>query len=571
MDKIILKQTSSLEKVFLNSDGNFPAYDKVSAFKNERVAYQIAFTKTCEEPMHHLTVRCGFNVKVESPIKDYVDLRVVGNVPSTMPVFPYEGGSDDNYMCKEIGLYPDPIFKMSSNRLYSGMNIWSSLFVLVDLKGEVPAGEYPIDLVFEIDDPQWEISTKQVQFENGETSIKKRFTVKVMDAILPEHNMLVSQWFHTDCIYKYYDIECFSERHWELIEKFIKMAVDYGLTGILTPVFTPPLDTFIGCERPTVQLVDIYRENGVYSFDFTKFDRWVDLCKKNGVIYYEMPHLFTQWGAEACPKIMVTENGETKNAFGWDVAAESEEYTEFLKVFLPALVDRIRKNGIEETTFFHISDEPEDKHLEHYLRLKDTVTPLLEGFLITDALTHYEFYKNGVIDRPIVSINNLDPFIENNVPDLFGYYCCGQFYEVSNRFFSMPSARNRIIATQLYKFNLAGFLQWGFNFYYSKGSEFLLDPFRNTDSLYSFQSGDAFSVYPDKNGPLESLRLVVFAEALQDLRAMKMLEKYIGRDGVIKLIEEHAEMEITFKKYPQSADYILSLRERINREIEERL
>ena len=35
---------------------------------------------------------------------------------------------------------------------------------------------------------------------------------------------------------------------------------------LLTPVFTPPLDTTVNGERLTVQLVDVRRDAGVYSF-----------------------------------------------------------------------------------------------------------------------------------------------------------------------------------------------------------------------------------------------------------------------------------------------------------------
>ena len=61
----------------------------------------------------------------------------------------------------------------------------------------------------------------------------------------------------------------------------------------LTLVFTPPLDTYVGGERPTVQLVDVIVENGKYSFNFDKLKRWVDLCSKSGIKYFEISHLFT--------------------------------------------------------------------------------------------------------------------------------------------------------------------------------------------------------------------------------------------------------------------------------------
>lgn len=47
-----------------------------------------------------------------------------------------------------------------------------------------------------------------------------------------------------------------------LIGNYMDAAVKCGVNMILTPVLTPPLDTAVGTERPTVQLVDIEVRDG---------------------------------------------------------------------------------------------------------------------------------------------------------------------------------------------------------------------------------------------------------------------------------------------------------------------
>ena len=568
MDRIILKQISSQEKVFLTDEVTAPEVENLTALKGDVLAYQIAYTKTEEADPHLLTCRCGFKIKVRSPLKKYITVNAVGNVPVEKPTFFTKAFPlDDYYIKKDIGLYPDPLFDIPNNRAYAGAHIWRSLFVSIRLPEDIPAGEYPVDIFFEISDPQW-TDECMVRFKNGKKGITKHMTIKVIDAALPKTDFIFSQWFHTDCIAEYYGTKMFSERHWKLIEQFVKTAVKNGINTILTPIFTPPLDTFVGSERPTVQLVDIEKNGDKYTFSFDKFDRWVALCQKCGITHFEMAHLFTQWGAEKTPKIVAKVDGKKKRIFGWDVASDSKEYFSFLEQFIPALIAQIEKNGIKDNTFFHISDEPNQEHLEHYKKLHSFVKPLLKDFTIFDALSSYDFYKTGAVDAPIVSINHIDHFLENNVNPLFGYYCCGQTDDVSNRFIAMPQSRNRIIATQLFKYNLTGFLTWGYNFYFSKGSEHLLNPFFVTDAVSAFPAGDSFSVYPGRNGPLESLRLIVFTQALCDLRAMRLLESYIGHDKVVKIIEEVAGMEITFRGYPHENDFMPTLRERINKEIE---
>jgi hypothetical protein len=61
-----------------------------------------------------------------------------------------------------------------------------------------------------------------------------------------------------------------------------------------------------------MQLVGVSKNGDKYTFDFTLLDKWVALCRKYGIEYFEMSHLFTQWGVGYCPKIIV----DGKNEFG---------------------------------------------------------------------------------------------------------------------------------------------------------------------------------------------------------------------------------------------------------------
>lgn len=107
---------------------------------------------------------------------------------------------------------------------------------------------------------------------------------------------------------------------------------ELGINMLLTPIFTPPLDTAVGGERTTVQLIDIVQDaDGSYKFDWSRLKRWCDLCLRNGIKYLEIPHLFTQWGAKAAPKIVVTVDGKNVKKFGWHTPALDSSYQSFFK------------------------------------------------------------------------------------------------------------------------------------------------------------------------------------------------------------------------------------------------
>lgn len=264
---------------------------------------------------------------------------------------------------------------------------------------------------------------------------------------------------------------------------------------------------------------------------------------------------------------MAAVDGEKRRIFGWETDAAGEAYREFLGEFLPALVAFIKENGLEERSYFHVSDEPSREHLEQYRTVSAMLREHLGEFPIIDALSDYAFYELGLIGIPIPANDHIEPFLAHGVEPRWTYYCVSQRQQVSNRFFHMPSSRNRIIGLQLYKFGMQGFLHWGFNFWYSQYSRKAIDPFRITDADMSFPSGDAFLVYPGEDGPIESIRLEVFAEALQDLRALELLEARIGKEAVVALLEEGLERPITFSDYPRSAAWLLEVRERVNGKI----
>lgn len=338
---------------------------------------------------------------------------------------------------------------------------------------------------------------------------------------------------------------------------------------ILTPLFTPPLDTEIGGDRPTVQLVDVERVGDSYRFSFERLERWVKLCNAAGVKYFEFSHLFTQWGAKHAPKVMATVDGQYKQLFGWETASNDPEYAAFITSMLTELVQFVKEHGLEKRVYFHLSDEPKLEDLETYQAASELVQPILKDFPMIDALSDYEFYKSGLIKNPIPASNDIQPFFDNDLEGLWTYYCCAQYKQVANRFFHMPSSRNRVLGMQLYKLKLKGFLHWGYNFWYAQFSKYAINPFQVTDAGGGFPAGDAFLVYPGEEGPIESIRMEVMVEALQDLRALELLEQKLGREQVVAMLEDGLEEEISLHTYPRETEWYIQKREQINRLIQD--
>ena len=509
------------------------------------ISFQAAYT------MIDPPVRDYVRLEVESPIEQYVHVRQVRHVPVRLAAYEDSG---DNYLRKIPGLYPDLLSEIGEHSLRAYPNQWDSLWVDVNPRGELEPGIYPVTL--------------RLKDDAGEAVAERTQYVEVLRGLLPEQRLMHTKWLHCDCLAQYYRVEVFSEEHWCIIENFVKKAVEGGINMILMPVHTPPLDTRRGGERLTTQLVDVAVENGEYRFDMTKVRRWIDMCKRCGVKYYEVAHLYSQWGAVAAPKIMATVDGEYRRLFGWETEATGEEYRRFLNAYVPALLQVFKEEGIDHAAFWHISDEPSLEQLDSYRAARDQVAGLLSGCRIMDALSNLDFYKTGAVDHPVPANNHIEPFLEAKVPGLWTYYCCGQYKDVSNMFISMPSARNRILGVQLVKYDIEGFLQWGYNFYNAQFSDYPIDPYANTDGDGFVPAGDTFQVYPGEGGvPEESIRMAVTTQAMQDLRAFEWLGELMGRSVVKEMIDEGLAEPVTFSRFPRSQDYLINLRRRVNQAI----
>ena len=538
MMEIRAKIVSSLEKVFLDEEPK--AFDgTVQGFLNERFSFQFAFSPS---------ERCRLRVHAVPPPGLCVRLRDVRSVPVSLPTYP---GADDHYLRKVPGLYPDLLDEPRPYGFFANAGCWYACWMDICPDENTAPGLYSVRI--------------QVKSETDEILLEHTQPVRILPGSLPAQKLIHTKWFHCDALSEYYHVEAFGEEHWRIIENYILAAVAGGINMILMPVHTPPLDTRVGSERPTMQLVEISVDHGEMTFHMEKLHRWIRMCRRCGVKYYEVAHLFTQWGAKHAPKIMATVDGRFQRLFGWDTDACSEEYAGFLRRYIPALLDVFREEGMDRNTFWHVSDEPHPDQMDAYLHARELVAPLLTGYTIMDALSSYEFYRKGIVPCPIPSDDHIQPFLDAKVSGLWTYYCCGQYKDVPNMFIAMPSARNRILGVLLYRYEIAGFLQWGYNFWNSIYSEYRINPFACTDGDGAWPAGDPFQVYPGPDGqPLESIRMAVTREAMQDLRAMQWLESLAGRDAVLALL---GDRPLTFTDYPREPEYLLELRERINAEI----
>lgn len=541
------KIISSQNKVFIDQNvEDFRELTEISALAGEKLSVQFIYS---DEKENYCPARPICNLILEGEMASFATVRDVRNVPVDRPVVP--GKFDSQYLRTTPGIYPDILTPLRyGGAVCPGRNklraVWIEMQIPTDYRG---TGELKVTL----DCPEHRIHT-----ENS-------LTVKVVRATLPPNDIYFTQWFYCDCLAGYYRVEPWSERHWQIVENFLKCAADRGRNMIYTPLLTPALNVNEPFERVPSQLVDVSVTGGEYSFSFEKLDRWCDLCLKLGFKYFEISHFFDQHKAQHSAKVYGVKDGEYGCLFGWETLSLDPEYTKFLRALITAFIDHMKKRGDDKRCFYHISDEPSLDILEHYKALKNSIGDLLVDYRIMDALSNLEFYTHGAIDIPVPQTDDIPAFVEYGVKDLWVYYACCQLIDVTNCYVAMPAYRTRSLGMQLYKYDIAGFLHWGFNYYYNRSSGDVINPFLDLGGEDWVPAGDTFMVYPGEDGkPQESTRLLTLEEALTDLRAFKLCESLYSKERVIAEIEAILGEEITFRRCAHSEDEMLRIRERIN-------
>lgn len=550
---LVTKVLSPLEKVFYtDSLTRFKTYKTSTALIGEFAAFEVAYYADEYAENSYQAYDCFAAVQLYCNGKEIDSSCAVLSAVEHMPSV-YAGVSEkdpDDYIKSEPGLYPDMLVPLTKDKTFTILpRLTGTLWVSIDTEN-LEGGNYT--------------AVVTITDENRVTVAAVEHKIKIIPARLPKQKIAVTQWIHTDCIADYYNIEVFSKDYWTAVRNTVKTAVKYGTNMIYTPLFTPPLDTNPGKERTTVQLVDVHKTADGYSFGFDKLRKWVDICRECGAEYFEMSHLFTQWGARHAPKIMADE----KQLFGWDTDADGDEYKNFLSQFLPELCSEIKHLGIADKTVFHISDEPALEHLESYRAASKTIHKYIGDFKVMDAMSEPIFYEEGLVDIPVPHVVHENKFAELRLNPHWIYYC-GSNKNCMGRTFGMHSARNRISGTQFYICGADGFLHWGFNFYNAARSVRRIDPFAVTDAGMKFVSGDSFMVYPAPNFELyNSIRLEVFRQGIDDMRALQLCESLYSREIVESVLTEvNGGEQVALHKIPKDTDFTLKMRKKINKMI----
>ncbi|MGB9759864.1 MAG: glycoside hydrolase domain-containing protein, partial [Thermoproteota archaeon] len=491
-EKFIVWASDPLVKIFKDTKPTPNAETSlyVEAVRNEYAAAQFAITVEKGNPKVHLKVEPlegpnGFKINFSTNFVGYVP--VAKNTPNTPGEELVHPAPFD---------FPDPLLNVDSVCLKSGETqpVWITIFV----PPEAPPGNY----------------TGKVYVFSEKANASVQVTLKVYPVILNSKRTLwLTNWFNVEGLANYYNVKAWSEEHWKLIRSYARFISKYRQNVIITPV---------------LQLIKfIEASDGTIRCDFSNFDRWVELFIEEGVVgRIEGGHLAfrREWEAKDFFSYEVTvykENGiEAYKLPSMNVT--SKEYYSFLSEFLPQLQKHLEEKGWISIYIQHLTDEPIPVNSESYRIFAGYVKELAPKIKIIEANQATEELV-GALDVWVPLLNQFD---ENQAfynqrkaagEEVWFYTCLAPTGKYPNRFIDYSLIKVRVLHWINFKYNLSGYLHWGLNYW----SE---DPFKNVEPN-NLPPGDAFIIYPGKEGPLSSIRFEVLRLGVQDYELLKMLEE----------------------------------------------
>jgi len=324
------------------------------------------------------------------------------------------------------------------------------------------------------------------------------------------HSPGYTNWFSPDIIAQRHGLKSWSEPFWQMLGRY----ADLMARGRQNTFWIRWRD-FVSVDK-----------DGNVTLDRPRFKRYVRLFLDRGFTRVEGGHLAGRhkgnWGS---PRLDLSLTGSDVNSEPGRAELATiltEVRTALAELDLPQQVQYLQ----------HLTDEPTDTNAESYTALAEQVRRHIAGVKIFEATMSLELV--GAVDHWCPQVQEYQKhrdFFEarKKAGDaVWVYTCLAPGGPWLNRLLDQERLRPTYLGWAMAKYDLAGFLHWGFN-HYRRG----VDPFAQSVVPHGqgppnfLPAGDSHVVYPGKDGPLSGQRFEAQRIGMEDAELLLLLK---GRD-----------------------------------------
>ena len=386
-------------------------------------------------------------------------------------------------------LFPD--YLMEERQISLNKNTSKSIWLTIHVPQSIDAGEY----------------MGHISVIGDQENKTLPLSLKIYPLNLPEDRHLkIAEWYSTGHFEDLHGVkEKYSEEWFDILKAYAENMAEHRQN-----VFQVPMNSIVIHLSP----------NGEFLFDFSRFDQIAKVFWDTGKMDYLETGELTRFGEKVW----------------FDTEIEFKEFTiindrdgkemkmtglELIPQLFPVFESHLRQKGWLDKTLFHVKDEPTLRNVRSWKEASSLINRYAPDLIRIDAIETTFLFDE--IEIAIPKLDYLDAWYDvyekaaRDGTELW-FYTVG-IYQASgypNKTIDMPLIDNRILHWLNYKYDLKGFLHWGWN-------QWTENPFEAT----GMHIGDGWHVYPKKDGVLNSLRWEQMRNGLQDYEFFWMLENKI--------------------------------------------
>ena len=350
---------------------------------------------------------------------------------------------------------------------------------------------------------------------NGNVVKSLALTVNVNSHSLPT---VAEQKFHLDfwqqpyAISRYYGVERWSEEHYEALRPYLQALGRAGQRVVSAILFYEPWgeqthDLF----DPMVQTTK--KSNGTWAYDYTVFDRYVELCAEYGIT--KQINCFSMLPWDMSFRYFDEASGSYKTLA---TTYSSTEYRELWTNFLTAFKAHLQQKGWFEKTVIAVDERGEAAMLKAY----EIANAL--GFKMALAGNYHSSLCNILHDK-CVQLGQEHYFTAAQLADRKSKNRITTFYtscanSEPNIYTNSLPAEAAYLPIYAAKMNLDGYLHWAWCNW---------DEHPLTDSRFrKFGSGDTYCYYPGNRSSVRFERLI---EGIHQYEKIQILREEYKNDS----------------------------------------
>ena len=311
----------------------------------------------------------------------------------------------------------------------------------------------------------------------------------------------------SDTMVKHFGCERWTEKWWKIVGDIATVMKENRLNTLYLP---------------TVQLLldggSVRNEDGTWTFNFSKFDEYVQYFLDKGVVNRFMGYMMMTGGNTNC----IIRDADGRSCTG-TIKFGSADSDAWFDAYLPALYAHLHEKGWDTRWTQCLRDEPptDSESVAQYKKLAETYKKHMPGVPFGDPTQTNEnssmlIEMNAPTLIPLIGICNDHPTWYQNLDEnqrVYTYSCVVPQGTYLNRFIDMPVYYGRSIAWWNYNVGANGYLHWGLMAWYRPITDFAL--------------GDTATIYADvaNNTIKSSIRMENLRDGAEEYELLKMLEK----------------------------------------------